>query len=63
MVNSSRHRLPTDGSGFANLYLTGDWIRTGINAGCVEAATMAGMQTARAICGWPAVIRGESGLS
>ena len=63
VVNSSRHRLRTDGSGFANLYLTGDWIRTALNAGCVEAATMAGMQTARAICGWPAVIRGESGLS
>jgi uncharacterized protein with NAD-binding domain and iron-sulfur cluster len=61
VVGSSAHRLATDGSGYANLYLTGDWIRTGLNAGCVEAATMAGMQTARAICGWPRVIRGESG--
>jgi uncharacterized protein with NAD-binding domain and iron-sulfur cluster len=61
VVGSSAHRLATDGSGFANLYLTGDWIRTGLNAGCVEAATMAGMQTARAICGWPQVIKGESG--
>ncbi|HEV8688885.1 MAG TPA: acetoacetate decarboxylase, partial [Ideonella sp.] len=61
VVGSSAHRLATDGSGFSNLYLTGDWIRTGLNAGCVEAATMAGMQTARAICGWPQVIRGESG--
>ncbi|HJV70703.1 NAD(P)-binding protein [Ideonella sp.] len=61
VVGSSAYRLATDGSGFTNLYLTGDWIRTGLNAGCVEAATMAGMQTARAICGWPAVIRGEAG--
>lgn len=61
VVGSSRHRVSTDGTGFANLYVTGDWIRTGMNAGCVEAATMAGMQTARAICGWPRVIRGESG--
>lgn len=61
VVGSSAYRLDTDGAGYRNLYLTGDWIRTGLNAGCVEAATMAGMQTARAICGWPRVIRGESG--
>ena len=61
VVGSSAYRLATDGSGFSNLYLTGDWIRTGLNAGCVEAATMAGMQTSRAISGWPKVIRGESG--
>lgn len=59
VVGSSRYRLATDGTGFANLYVTGDWIRTGLNAGCVEAATMAGMQTARAICGHPALIVGE----
>jgi uncharacterized protein with NAD-binding domain and iron-sulfur cluster len=61
VVDSSKYRLATDGAGPANLYLTGDWIRTGMNAGCVEAATMAGMQTARAICGWPKLIRGEAG--
>jgi uncharacterized protein with NAD-binding domain and iron-sulfur cluster len=61
VVGSTAHRLATDGSGFANLYLSGDWIRTGINAGCVEAATMGGMLAARAICGWPRVIRGEAG--
>lgn len=59
LVGSSRWRLPSDGSGFANLYLTGDWIRTGLNAGCVEAAVMAGMQASRAMCGHPAVIAGE----
>jgi uncharacterized protein with NAD-binding domain and iron-sulfur cluster len=61
VVGSSAYRLATDGSGFSNLYLTGDWIRTGLNAGCVEAATMAGMQTSRAISGWPKDIKGESG--
>ena len=61
VVGSTAHRLATDGSGFANLYVSGDWIRTGINAGCVEAATMGGMLAARAICGWPRVIRGEAG--
>jgi hypothetical protein len=59
LVGSSRHRLATDGSGFRNLFLAGDWIRTGLNAGCVEAATMAGMQASRAICGHPAVIVGD----
>ncbi|MDQ8023505.1 MAG: NAD(P)-binding protein [Moraxellaceae bacterium] len=59
VVNSTKARLETNGSGFSNLYLTGDWIRTGLNAGCVEAATMAGMQTSRAMTGYPAVIQGE----
>jgi uncharacterized protein with NAD-binding domain and iron-sulfur cluster len=59
VVGSTAHRLATDGAGVANLYLTGDWIRTGINAGCVEAAVMAGMQASRAISGWPQVIKGE----
>ena len=60
VVGSTRYRLATDQSGFANLFLTGDWIRTGLNAGCVEAAVMAGMQTARAISGHPVVIQGET---
>jgi uncharacterized protein with NAD-binding domain and iron-sulfur cluster len=59
LVGSSQYRITTDGSGFSNLYMTGDWIRTGLNAGCVEAAAMAGMATSRAICGHPAVIVGD----
>ena len=62
LVGSSKYRIATDGSGFKNLYLTGDWIKTGLNAGCVEAATMAGMQASRAISGYPAVIKGENGF-
>jgi uncharacterized protein with NAD-binding domain and iron-sulfur cluster len=60
VVNSTKYRLETDQSGFSNLFLTGDWIKTGLNAGCVEAAVMAGMQTSRAMSGHPAVIEGET---
>jgi hypothetical protein len=56
---STKHRLRAHESGFDNLVLAGDWVRTGLNAGCVEAATMAGMQASRAICGYPAVIPGD----
>ncbi|HET7793322.1 MAG TPA: acetoacetate decarboxylase family protein [Rhizobacter sp.] len=59
VVNSTQYRLAADGTGFSNFYVTGDWIKTGINAGCVEAAVMAGMQASRAICGYPEVIAGE----
>ncbi len=60
---SSRFRLNTNDTRFSNLYLTGDWINTGVNAGCVEAATMAGMETSRAICGYPSNINGEFGFA
>jgi uncharacterized protein with NAD-binding domain and iron-sulfur cluster len=56
---SSQHRLGTNETAFSNFYITGDWIKTGLNVGCVEAATMAGMQTSRVICGYPKVITGE----
>jgi uncharacterized protein with NAD-binding domain and iron-sulfur cluster len=59
VVGSSQYRVATNASGFGNLYLTGDWIKTGLNAGCVEAATMAGMQASRAISGYPEKIKGE----
>jgi len=63
VVDSTQYRLRTQGTGFSNLYVTGDWIKTGINAGCVEAAVMAGMQTSRALCGHPAVIAGDKDLA
>lgn len=46
---SNRWRLRADESGFSNLYLTGDWTRTALSVGCVEAATMSAIQTARAV--------------
>ncbi|SFD37338.1 NAD(P)-binding protein [Pseudoalteromonas denitrificans] len=59
VTNSSQYRLATDNTGFDNFYITGDWIQTGLNIGCVEAATMAGMQTSQSICGYPKYISGE----
>ncbi|MBK7400630.1 MAG: NAD(P)-binding protein [Myxococcales bacterium] len=45
----ARYRLRADESGFGNVYLTGDWTKTAISMGCLEGATMGGIQTARAI--------------
>ena len=56
---STQYRLATDATGFSNLYITGDWLKSGINAGCVEQAVMAGLSTSRAICGQPRIILGE----
>jgi uncharacterized protein with NAD-binding domain and iron-sulfur cluster len=53
-------RRRADRSGFANLWLAGDWTLNGINAGCVEAAVMSGIQCARAILGDTAPIPGEN---
>ena len=46
---SIQYRLKTDESGFDRLYLTGDWINNGFNAGAIEPTVMSGMQTARAV--------------
>ena len=51
--------LRADASGFENLVLAGDWVRNGMNVGCVEGAVMGGMQAARAISGWPETIVGD----
>ncbi|MGD8406719.1 MAG: hypothetical protein PVJ21_23885, partial [Anaerolineales bacterium] len=59
VAKSTKHRLRTDESGYHNLFLVGDWIRTGFDAGCIEAATMSGMQASRAISGYPKVVVGE----
>jgi uncharacterized protein with NAD-binding domain and iron-sulfur cluster len=59
VAGSTRYRLGAGESGFANLYLAGDWLKTGLDAGCIEAAVMGGMQAARAMTGHPAVIEGE----
>ncbi|MGZ8339811.1 MAG: NAD(P)-binding protein [Telluria sp.] len=59
-AGSDRYRLTADGSGFSNLFLAGDWLKTNADAGCVEAAVMGGMQASRAICGYPEKIEGET---
>lgn len=60
-TDSSRYRLRADASGFDNLVLAGDWLKTGLDAGCVEAAVMGGMQASQAICGAPRTIVGDGG--
>lgn len=59
---SVQYRLPPDDSGFENLFLAGDWTRCGINAGCVEAATISGLVCARGLSGHPIEVIGESDL-
>jgi uncharacterized protein with NAD-binding domain and iron-sulfur cluster len=58
----ARARLDPGGSGFDNLYLAGDWVRSFLNAGCVEGAVVGGLLASRAICGHPARVRGEGGV-
>ena len=51
-------RLRPDESGYANLFLAGDWTRNGAEVGCLEGAVMSGLQAARSICGSPDTIPG-----
>jgi uncharacterized protein with NAD-binding domain and iron-sulfur cluster len=46
-------RLCADASGIPNLVIAGDWIDTGLNAGCIESATLGGLQAANAVEGLP----------
>ncbi len=46
-----RHRLRPDESGYDNLVLAGDWTDNGLNAGCIEAAVVSGLQAANALLG------------
>lgn len=53
LTGSSRHRLRAGQAGLGNLVLAGDWIDSTFNVGCVEAAVMAGLSAANAVCGYP----------
>ena len=53
LPGSSAHRLRVDESGFENLVLAGDWTACGLEAGCIEAAVLSGLQAANAIIGRP----------
>lgn len=48
---SDKYRLRPDESGYDNLFLAGDWTDCGMNAGCIEAAVMSGLQAANALLG------------
>ena len=56
---TSALRLRSDQSGFSRLFLAGDWTANGLNAGCMEAAVISGLQASRGICGSPELIPGE----
>ena len=53
LPGSGAHRLRVDQSGVGNLVLAGDWTNCGLNAGCVEAAVMSGIEAANVIRGRP----------
>lgn len=53
-------RLRADESGCAHLVLAGDWINSGLNAGCIEAAVISGHEAANAVLGRP-LTEGVSG--
>jgi len=59
LSGSTRHRLFVADCGVEGLYPVGDWLNTGINSGDVEAATITGLQAARAILGGSRPIAGE----
>ena len=50
-AGTDRYRLRPDESGYENLVLAGDWTDCGLNAGCIEAAVMSGLQAANAVLG------------
>jgi hypothetical protein len=51
LPGSDAYRLRVDESGLDNLVLAGDWTNCGLNAGCIEAAVISGVQAAAAIEG------------
>jgi uncharacterized protein with NAD-binding domain and iron-sulfur cluster len=53
LPGTDRVRLRADESGYDNLFLAGDWTDSGLNAGCIEAAVLSGLQAANAIRGRP----------
>lgn len=51
LPGTDQYRLRPDASGFDNLILAGDWTDNGLNAGCIEAAAVSGLQAANAVLG------------
>ncbi len=49
LPGTDRFRLRPDESGYDNLFLAGDWTDSGLNAGCIEAAVLSGLQAANAV--------------
>jgi uncharacterized protein with NAD-binding domain and iron-sulfur cluster len=51
LPGSGAQRIPADASGFDNLAVAGDWTDSGLNAGCIEAAVVSGLQAANSVLG------------
>ena len=51
LPGTDRYRLRPDESGFENLVLAGDWTDCGLNAGCIEAAVLSGLEAGNALLG------------
>jgi uncharacterized protein with NAD-binding domain and iron-sulfur cluster len=51
LPGTDKYRLRPDESGFDNMVLAGDWTDCGLNAGCIEAAVLSGLQAANALLG------------
>jgi uncharacterized protein with NAD-binding domain and iron-sulfur cluster len=51
LPGTDRYRLRSDESAYDNLFLAGDWTDSGLNAGCIEAAVLSGLQAANAVQG------------
>ena len=58
-VQSTARPTP-GGTGLDGLVVVGDWVRTGLGYGCIEAAVMGGLAGARAITGDDIAIYGET---
>jgi uncharacterized protein with NAD-binding domain and iron-sulfur cluster len=48
---TDKYRLRPDEGGYDNLVLAGDWTDSGLNAGCIEAAVLSGLEAANAALG------------
>lgn len=54
LPGTTKYRLRPDQSGFARLFVAGDWTDCGLNLGCVEAAVISGRLASSAITRYPA---------
>ena len=59
-VGAAQARPAPDGTGIGGLLVVGDWVKTGLDYGCIEAAVMSGLIAARVVCGSPQYVYGES---
>jgi uncharacterized protein with NAD-binding domain and iron-sulfur cluster len=62
LPGTTKYRIRPDDTGFAHLFIAGDWTDCGLNFGCVEAAVISGRLASSGITGFPDtnLIRGYS---